>query len=998
MAGSRGILGASGEPERDVRPGVADAPRPAVSLDEAQRLAALLFGVTGPAEELGSQQDRNFRLDAPEGRFLLKVLGSGVRDEDLAIQDEAFDALARAGVQVPRARPGLNGSTIQHATVDDADVRVRLLDYLDGFSLFDSAYLAPAVVTELGRLSAKVARGLQAVESPAPDRGLQWDLRRAGHVVAELVGSVRDSRREAVVAAANDALARLDAVSDALRTQLIHGDITGDNVVCRTDACGRAFPYGVIDFGDLAEGWLVAELAVTVSSLLHHSRSSLTTVLPAVHAFHRILPLTDTEIRALWPLVILRAAVLVVSGEHQVTLEADNEYAADRVDAEWRIFTAATSVDPDAAEIMIRDALGASSASAWSENVAASKNPEPAAFPLIAGLETERCHILDFSVTSPLVDDGAWLDRDVEWVLARAALTAHRVAVAPYGIPRLTRATPLSDVEQATWPTVTDIFVAAGSAVSAPFAAHITVTGLHSILVSGSGDHSDRVLHIDGVTSAVSGSVAQGDAIGVALNQFDGVARLRVQNRSESDVSVAAFVVPSQSVAWRALAPNPEPLLGVTPQQTIPAAASEQQRRAAFFPAAQERYYENPPLIERGWREHLIDTNGRVYLDMVNNVAGVGHSDPRLTSAVAKQLRLLNTNSRFLYRALADLCERLVQCAPSPELDTVLLVNSGTEAVDLAIRLARLYTGRSSIVALREAYHGWSMAADAVTTSAFDNPTALRNRPDWVHVVEAPNRYRGSHRGSDVNRYAREFESEIEALSRSGKPVGAFLCEPILGNAGGVLLPDGYLRSAYDSVRTRGGVCIADEVQVGYGRLGDYFWGAEQQGVVPDIITIAKAMGNGYPLGAVITRRDIAEALQSEGHFFSSAGGSPVSCAAGIAVLDILEQDGLQENARDVGGYLATRLRELAKRHPLIGTVHGLGLYLGVEFVRDRETREPADAETAAMCERLLGLGVIVQPTSERQNVLKIKPPMCLTREDADFFVNRLDEVLSDGW
>ncbi|MEO6942875.1 MAG: aminotransferase, partial [Terrimesophilobacter sp.] len=941
---------------------------------------------------------RNFLIDAPEGKFLLKVLGAGTSESDLLIQDDALTQLALAGIAAPRPRVGANGSTIQHATMGGSQVRVRLLDFLDGSSLADSTYLAPSVISALGSLSAGVALGLRAVEAPAPDRGLQWDLRRAGDVIVALLGSVRESRREAVDLASRDARARLEPLIGALRTQLIHGDVTDDNVVCRDDEYGRAVPYGVIDFGDLAEGWLVAELAVTVSSLLNRTRSSLASALPAIRAFHEVLPLRDDEVRALWPLVVLRGAVLVVSGEHQVSLEEGNDYASERVEGEWRIFQSATSVNPVVAETMIRDALGMSPLIDPPHDAQLLTAPT-AEYPLVAGLGTPQCEILDFSTTSPLLDDGAWLQVDAEWALAREALASHRVALAPYGIPRLTRATVLSDTEPATWPTVTDLYLPADSLVSAPFDAKITSTGPNSITVSATREGDTRVLHIEGIASALRGIVAAGDTMGVALDQHEGIARLRVQNRSASDVAAAPFVVPSDSAVWRALVPNPEPLLGLVPREPVPDAQDEQRRRLAFFPAAQERYYENPPLFERGWREHLIDMRGRVYLDMVNNVAGVGHSDPRLTDAISTQLRLLNTNSRFLYRGLSDLCERLVQHAPSPELDTVLLVNSGTEAVDLAIRLAQLYTGRRLVVSLREAYHGWSMAADAVTTSAYDNPVALASRPDWVHVVESPNVYRGSHREANAGEdYAREFDNEMDALASTGEAIGAFLCEPILGNAGGVLLPEGYLRRVYDSVRARGGVCIADEVQVGYGRLGDYFWGVEQQGVVPDIITIAKAMGNGYPLGAVITRRDIAAALQNEGHFFSSAGGSPVSCAAGIAVLDIMEQDGLQENARVVGGHLATRLRELAGRHPLIGTVHGLGLYLGVELVRDQETREPADTETAAICERLLELGVIMQPTSERQNVLKIKPPLCLTTADADFFVDCLDEVLRDGW
>ena len=220
----------------------------------------------------------------------------------------------------------------------------------------------------------------------------------------------------------------------------------------------------------------------------------------------------------------------------------------------------------------------------------------------------------------------------------------------------------------------------------------------------------------------------------------------------------------------------------------------------------------------------------------------------------------------------------------------------------------------------------------------------------------------------------------------------------MLGNAGGVLLPDGYLRDVYASVRAAGGLCIADEVQVGFGRMGSSFWGFEQSGVYPDLITIAKPMGNGFPIGGVITTKRIADALATQGQFFSSAGGNPVSCRVGIAVLDAMAAEGLQENAARVGARLRDGFTRLADHHEMIGPVHGEGLYLGVELVRDRETREPATAEAAAICERLRELGVIVLTTSERSNVLKVKPPLCLTPESADFVVSQLDRVLSNGW
>jgi 4-aminobutyrate aminotransferase-like enzyme len=240
--------------------------------------------------------------------------------------------------------------------------------------------------------------------------------------------------------------------------------------------------------------------------------------------------------------------------------------------------------------------------------------------------------------------------------------------------------------------------------------------------------------------------------------------------------------------------------------------AAELRRREKIFASAQERYYERPMQIERGWRHHLIDTTGRSYVDLVNNVTGLGHGHPGVAEAANRQIRVLNTNSRFLYRELAEYSERLLAMLPAGcDLDTLLMVNSGSEAVDLALRLAQAATGRKTIIAMREAYHGWTMASDAVTTSAYDNPYALATRPDWVHIADIPNRYRGTYRGEGTgSKYAADLGRDLEALAAEGRPVAGFICESVLGNAGGVLLPDGYLAEVYDRVRAAGGLCIAD--------------------------------------------------------------------------------------------------------------------------------------------------------------------------------------------
>ena len=605
----------------------------------------------------------------------------------------------------------------------------------------------------------------------------------------------------------------------------------------------------------------------------------------------------------------------------------------------------------------------------------------PAHVPLIPALAADDIAVLDYSATSPGLHEGRWLDPEVEGELAAEALgRGARAAITRFAEPRLTRSTLLSHVEPENVVLGVDVALAASVELVAPWAGVVEVT-TDGLVLRGDG----LVLALDGAEPLVEtqAAVVAGQPIGraetdAAACECDAMARMPLRSRPPRSRAPGA---PSSPTPRRCSLGAAAPAAGADADSAALIA-----RRRDAFADAQEYYYDEPPTIVRGWKEHLIDADGRVYLDAVNNVTSIGHAHPRLVAAVTEQWKLLNTNSRFNYPAVVEFSERLGALLPDG-LDAVFLVNSGSEAVDLALRIARAATERRDVLAVREAYHGWTDLADAVSTSIADNPGALETRPDWVHTVDAPNTYRGRYRGEASARYAHDAVAEVERLAAAGTPVGAFIAEAYYGNAGGMALPDGYLEAVYTAVRAHGGLAVADEVQVGYGRLGEWFWGFEQQGVVPDIVTVAKAMGNGHPLGAVITTKEIAERFRSQGYFFSSAGGSPVSSVVGLTVLDVIRDERLQENARQTGAYFAQRLRDLGERHPLVGAVHGSGLYLGLELVRDRDTLEPAPEETTAICERMRELGVIVQPTGDRQCVLKIKPPMCFTRESADAFV-----------
>lgn len=964
-----------------------ELPRPDVSAEEAQALLAEHYGLSGTISELGSQQDRNYRIDTGERRYVLKICRAEYGALELEAQNAALRHLSErlTLARVAEVVPSLKGEAIESVAVRDQDYRIRLLNFLDGEPLTRRKHLSREAVAALGALAGRLAAALQDFEHPGLERELQWDLRRAGPVVLHLLADMPDQQRKKRIAEIMvGAMRRLQPITAELRIQAIHHDVTDDNVVSQPDASGRPIPDGVIDFGDILKGWLVAELAVTCASLLHHADGDPWFILPAVKAFHAACPLTEVELKALWPLIVARAAVLVASSEHQLSREPDNTYVEGNAAHEREIFDVATSVPPALMEHAILAAAGLALAS---QPVTGES--------LIQGLGPTDVRQIDLSILSPLLPEERWQHQGLPISLLQHAAHAIGVATTRYGEYRMTETQLRSPKPDATLALHVDICLEAGREIVAPFAGRVIRQDGLLVLEGAEGS-----LFLEGVE--VSGDLeettAAGAVLGVVSGEQQSYGLIRVQLCREHGLVPPLFALPHQAEAWKHLCPSPAGVLGF--ECDAPELHSEAllSRRQQHFAKPQKNYYRHPPQIERGWKEYLFDVEGRSYLDMVNNVTILGHGHPRLASAVGRQWSLLNTNSRFHYAAVAEFSTRLAALAPDG-LDTVFLVNSGSEANDLALRLAWAYSGARNVVSLLEAYHGWTVASDAVSTSIADNPQALETRPAWVHPVPAPNTYRGEFRGADTtDSYVRSVVKKLTELDAADEKLAGFICEPVYGNAGGIPLPKGYLDAVYAMVRSRGGVCIADEVQVGYGRLGDYFWGFEEQGVVPDIITVAKGMGNGHPLGAVITRREIADALEREGYFFSSAGGSPVSSVVGQTVLDILTEERLPENARVVGGYLKARLEALGERFPLIGAVHGMGLYLGVEFVRDRESLLPATEETAAICDRLLDLGVIMQPTGDHLNVLKIKPPLCLSRESADFFADMLARVLEEGW
>ena len=407
--------------------------------------------------------------------------------------------------------------------------------------------------------------------------------------------------------------------------------------------------------------------------------------------------------------------------------------------------------------------------------------------------------------------------------------------------------------------------------------------------------------------------------------------------------------------------------------------------------------YQQPIKIVQGALQYLYDDKGKTYIDCVNNPSHVGHAHPYLVKQMQNQIATLNTNTRYLNDLIIEYANRITQTLPS-SLSVCYFVNSGSEANDLAIRMSRCYTGAEDVIVLDHAYHGTSSLTMDISPYKFDSKGGQGQKP-WVHKAINPDGYRGPFKYNDPDageKYAADIKKIIKQLATNHKKPAAFICESLLGVGGQMPLPKNYLKNVYQHVKAVGGVCIADEVQVGFGRVGEKFWGFELQEVVPDIVVMGKPMGNGHPLAAVVVNQQIAAAFNNGLEYFNTYGGNPVSMATGLAVLDIIEKEKMQAHALEVGNYFMEELKKLQGIYPIMDDVRGHGLFIGVELVKDKLHKTPAIPEIDTIVNKMKERGFLVSTDGPLHNVLKIKPPMTFSKVNAKSFCENLAEVLTE--
>lgn len=1004
------------------------------------------YGLSGELTELYSYQDHSFVLDTRHDKtdsagaqYVVKVMHIGATAASVDVQVELLDALhARATEEhTPGQASYARVVRTQHGSAQamlelspSATHRVWVVSWLDGSLAADQQPLRPDTMKHLGKTIAHMHGTLKSVRSDHLEREFSWKLGSA-----EWLDEHRDALQAAYPEHGEWLKSAIDTFLDRsgeqtgkqalaeLEHQAIHGDLNEHNVLLAPldsfDPLAAPPVNGIIDFGDAHLAPRVVDLAIAATYFMMNQSNPWLILEALLRGYHAVMPLSDQEQSLLMPLVQLRLAQSLTQSMLRAAVDPDNAYLTVSQQPALKLITQLKAYRPGFATHWVR----------WSCDHPGMEHKHQR---LLAAIARERpsevlntplddADLLDLSPGSgtpanPFSGDMPQPDTSIS-AQARPA-----IALGKYGEPRLVyqsaefkQGHPAQDAR--TIHMGVDVFAVAGTSVHAPLAGTV-----HAI--------ENRTARQDYGPVIVLEHALKDDVFYTLYGHLDSecLKRLKPGQTVERGERIALIGAPPENgdwpphlhfqwvlenfnwgtdingvchrfdwPAWTQVCPNPAPLLGIaeaTVAHRVEPDEELQARRNRTLGASLAVSYAQPVQAVRGWQQFLFDPYGRCFLDAYNNVPHVGHCHPHVVEAVSRQLSTLSTNTRYLHSTILDYADALTAHFDD-SLSVCFVVNSASEANELALRLARTATGAKDMIVMADAYHGH-------TTSLIDiSPYKAEGHggegcPAWVHQLPAVDLYRGTYRYDDPDAARKYADDAAQLITGLEQPLCAFMCESLPSVGGQLVYPPGYLKRVYASVRAAGGVCIADEVQTGFGRTGEHFWGFEQQEVVPDMVVLGKPIGNGFPLAAVITTQKIADRFNTGMEFFSTFGGNTVACAAGLAVLEVVEKEQVQRHIKQVGAHLVDRLRQHIGDHPLVGDIRGMGLFLGIELVTCRSKLTPATPHAAYVKNRLREEGVLIGTDGPHDNVLKIRPPAPFNDEDADFFVNRLAHVLND--
>lgn len=985
------------------------------------------WGIKAELSRLDGEYDLNFLARDADGQgYILKAMRPGCETWLVDMQVKAFEHIAtrQPDLPCPRVIASADGQSLLTLPDEDGQDRlVWLLNQLPGRCYAKAEPKSDALIHEIGQVLGGSAKALADFQHEGLERDFKWDLMRAGWIEDQLA-CVTDPGRRAILAAICADFAKLEPVLAALPKQAIHNDANDYNIMVAGELSESRRVSGLIDLGDMCAAPRVCDLAIAAAYIVLDHPAPEAALAALVAGYHEAYPLTPAEVDMVWPLLRARLAVSVVNSTLMAAENPDDPYVTISQAPAWR-FLEGNMLHGGLLAARLRAACGLPVVDG-AERVMVWLEQERGNFAPLMGQDLSNAPMGSLSV-----EDSTWPQNPFHMPPEEAAKVGEefedngRIWLGYYHEPRLiyTDAAfskgPWKASNRRTVHLAVDAFAPAGTPMFAPLRGEVFAA-----------EYRDGHLDYGGVI-ILRHETPEGDPFFTLYGHLDPefLDRLKPGETVEKGQEFCRLGDPGQNggwaphvhfqlalttegieadwpgvgdpdemYLWRALCPNPAALLNLPDEKLFYRPTSKDDvlaSRRAHFGGNLSLTYKDPVMLLRGWKHHLFDEWGRPYLDAYNNVPHVGHAHPRIQAVAADQLKRMNSNTRYLHPAQIAFADKVLSKLPD-HFEVCFFVNSGTEANELALRLARAHTGAKGMVTPDHGYHGNTTGAIDISAYKFNKPGGV-GQADWVELVEVADDYRGSYRRGDPDRaqkFADLVDPAIARLQEKDHGVAGFIAETFPSVGGQIIPPKGYLPAVYEKIRAAGGVCIADEVQTGLGRLGDYYFGFEHQGAVPDIVVMGKPIGNGHPLGVLVTTKAIAESFDNGIEFFSTFGGSTLSCRIGKEVLDIVDDEQLQENARVVGAQLFSGLKTLEEKHACIGDVRGMGLFLGVELIN------PDGSEATEICSyvknRMRDHRILIGSEGPKDNILKIRPPLTIEPEDADMITIVLDSILRE--
>ena len=997
-----------------------------ISASQAKEILTSLYGIQGNIAELPGDVDFNFRVKVDDGDgYILKVSRPDQDEDYLNFQQEILIHLENyTEITSPRTIENKDGKITSDYIDSKGNTRkVRLLTWIPGRLWSSVNPHANDLRLSLGTECGKLTQALQDFDHPKAHRSFEWDIAESLWT-KDHIHLFTDEKRE-ILSYFQSLFEQKQESYKTLRKSIVHNDPNDNNILVSSDLTHPKVT-AAIDFGDAIYTQTINDLGIACAYAIMHHNDPLEASLAVIKGYHQAFSLQEIELEHLYSCISMRLVTTVTKSAMGKIKEPDNEYLSISEKPAWDVLYKWYEINADFAHYSFREACGFSAHPKERAFQHWAKRQHFSLEELFPSVERKEVYLLDLSVSSTWIGHRSdFNDLDLFQFKIDKLQKEHpnKIIAGGYLEPRPIYTSTAYDKignygrESRTVHLGVDFWLPTHTPVHALFDGEVVVAvddvgdkeyGGLLILKHQIDDFEFYTLYGHNTPEsilkhAVGDQIQKGQKISELGNYPENgnwAPHLHFQimlSLLDYKDDFPGVAYPNQLNVWKSLCLDPN-LLFKLENLTSPQFTSNQDLidyRKQHLGKGLSLQYKVPIKMVRGDGAWLIDQQGRKYLDTVNNVAHVGHEHPAVVKVGQEQMAVLNTNSRYLHDNINELAKELIETLP-PELNVLHFVNSGSEANELAIRMAKTMTGQNDIIASEVGYHGNTNICVDISSYKFDGKGG-NGAPEHTHIFPLPDTFRGKYQGEDSGEhYAKEVQNCIDTIHEKQRGVAALIVESIISCGGQIELPKDFLKEAYKVVRNAGGLCIADEVQVGCGRVGKTFWGFQLHDVVPDIVTMGKPLGNGHPIAAVACTQEVADAFANGMEFFNTFGGNPVSCAIGTEVIRTVKREKLQEHALYLGEYLKEELNRLAEKFPIIGDVRGQGLFLGIELVDTH--KNPLEAQTTYLANRMKEHGILMSTDGPDHNVLKIKPPMVFSKENADDLIHYLNKILAEDF